>query len=641
ICPTHLSYSDPPSHYLLLGFSSTKSKRKRTHLFIDVHNPKTGDDRSSYESFEGITYLEGECDSILVSKRDFQLLQPEKLINDTIGDEEDGDQEDGDKDVDEDGANYEEKNRPADDAPSDKRRKLGSGRIMASTTSSRGRQALASVTTNQKEVAAAPSEAQVPEDQIMEFTKEEVDALLNERFKGKKFDSKGKQDWMTDYLKRLKTCIKWSQKSSEDLATDKDNLSNMLDSSKRNSAEAEAAMKKKEEDLNATICKLEANIASLKASLANEMHLIATNEKKKLELYPKKNQNSLKEELTRVENEASGYKEKVKIHEDMYKRLQEYNTSLQQYNTKLQNDLKSATDSNLQVEREKAVILENHSTLRGHYNMLQTEFTSAKDSRDEAFKQREAAVKEVGILRGELQRERTVNVYKLSIKSSALEETCSYQRDQISILQHQLAAANQKLKMADLSSSEIRTEYEDQKRIIVDLQDRLREAENQLLDGEKLRKKLHNTILELKGNIRVFCRVRPLLPDDGTGAEPRVTYPTFAELAGQGIDLIQSGQKYPFTFDKVFAHVMRLNKMMKGLETHSHTSMFCCLHPNKAATHQINTKDYIFFVTNSQHDVSQQDVFQEISQLVQSALDGYKTLHPLVNLYAHCDLLQE
>nr|GEY52913.1 kinesin 1 [Tanacetum cinerariifolium] len=79
-----------------------------------------------------------------------------------------------------------------------------------------------------------------------------------------------------------------------------------------------------------------------------------------------------------------------------------------------------------------------------------------EDSRDEAFEQREVAVKEVGILRGELQqvredRERqlllvqqlnsqlarfeenigrtVVEVDKLSIKSFALEETCSSQRE--------------------------------------------------------------------------------------------------------------------------------------------------------------------------------------------------------------------
>nr|GEV18935.1 kinesin-like protein KIN-14C [Tanacetum cinerariifolium] len=439
---------------------------------------------------------------------------------------------------------YLQKNRPAGDAPLDNRRKFVTGRNMASTTSSRSRQALAPVTTNQKEVAAAPSEAQVPEDENMEFTKEEVDALLKQPFKGKT------KDWVTCYIRRLKTCIKCFQRSCEDFATDKDNLSNKLDLSKRNSAEAEAAMKKKEEDFNATICKLEANIASLKASLANEesQKLDALQREKEAGIISEKNQVSFKEELQRVENEAPGFKEKVKTHEEMYTRLQVLSLLL-------------------------------------------------KDSRDEA-------VKEVGILRGELQqvredRERQLllvreltselarfkksiectaaDVDNLSIKSSALEETCSSQRDQISLLQCQLAAANQKFKMADLSSSEIRTEYEDQKRIVADLQDRLREAENQLLDGEKLRKKLHNNILELKGNIRVFCRVRPLLPDDGPGAEPTVTYPTSAELAGRRIDLNQSGQKHSFTFDKVFAH-----------------------------------------------DASQQDVFQEISQLVQSALDGYK-----------------
>lgn len=46
---------------------------------------------------------------------------------------------------------------------------------------------------------------------------------------------------------------------------------------------------------------------------------------------------------------------------------------------------------------------------------------------------------------------------------------------------------------------------------------------------------------ELKGNIRVFCRVRPLLPDDGPVAEPVVSYPTSGESLGRGIDLLQNG----------------------------------------------------------------------------------------------------
>ena len=46
---------------------------------------------------------------------------------------------------------------------------------------------------------------------------------------------------------------------------------------------------------------------------------------------------------------------------------------------------------------------------------------------------------------------------------------------------------------------------------------------------------------ELKGNIRVFCRVRPLLPDDGAAEGAVVSYPTLMESLGRGIDLIQSG----------------------------------------------------------------------------------------------------
>jgi kinesin family protein C1 len=121
-------------------------------------------------------------------------------------------------------------------------------------------------------------------------------------------------------------------------------------------------------------------------------------------------------------------------------------------------------------------------------------------------------------------------------------------------------------------------EYEDQKQSIIDLKSRVEEAELKLVEGEKLRKKLHNTILELKGNIRVFCRVRPLLPGENNGDEGKtISYPTSLEALGRGIDLMQNAQKHAFTFDKVFAPT-----------------------------------------------ASQEDVFTEISQLVQSALDGYK-----------------
>lgn len=47
---------------------------------------------------------------------------------------------------------------------------------------------------------------------------------------------------------------------------------------------------------------------------------------------------------------------------------------------------------------------------------------------------------------------------------------------------------------------------------------------------------------ELKGNIRVFCRVRPLLLDDAAEDEPKTVYfPTTTENLGRGIELLQHG----------------------------------------------------------------------------------------------------
>ncbi|XP_061520698.1 kinesin-like protein KIFC1 [Phycodurus eques] len=105
--------------------------------------------------------------------------------------------------------------------------------------------------------------------------------------------------------------------------------------------------------------------------------------------------------------------------------------------------------------------------------------------------------------------------------------------------------------------------------------------EDDLHSAEMERRQLHNTVQELKGNIRVFCRVRPLV--DG-GHSNHIQLPandnkaiTLAKTeeshTGKSAD---THKNYTFSFDRVFGP-----------------------------------------------DASQQEIFEEISLLVQSALDGY------------------
>ncbi|KAL2279942.1 hypothetical protein FJTKL_13087 [Diaporthe vaccinii] len=109
------------------------------------------------------------------------------------------------------------------------------------------------------------------------------------------------------------------------------------------------------------------------------------------------------------------------------------------------------------------------------------------------------------------------------------------------------------------------------------------EARQKLIKEETERRALFNKYQELKGNIRVMCRVRPVLeesegtaaelefPDDKTSAQIYVKGPEERNALGK-----TSSKIYPFEFDRVF-------------------------------TPQIHNEE----------------VFDEIAQLVQSALDGY------------------
>ena len=46
------------------------------------------------------------------------------------------------------------------------------------------------------------------------------------------------------------------------------------------------------------------------------------------------------------------------------------------------------------------------------------------------------------------------------------------------------------------------------------LQNHVADLDRKIRSEETIRRKLHNTIQELKGNIRVFCRVRPMLTSE-------------------------------------------------------------------------------------------------------------------------------
>ena len=68
---------------------------------------------------------------------------------------------------------------------------------------------------------------------------------------------------------------------------------------------------------------------------------------------------------------------------------------------------------------------------------------------------------------------------------------------------------------------------------------------------ETERRKLHNTILELKGNIRVFCRVRPLLPGDAKKVDSKSPNDHIRHIAftgDKGLEILRAAGKQNCNF---------------------------------------------------------------------------------------------
>ncbi|XP_062226851.1 kinesin-like protein KIN-14H [Phragmites australis] len=448
---------------------------------------------------------------------------------------------------------------------------------------------------------------------VVEFSgRQDVELLLAEKMKGKsKNDFKGRVDQMSEYIKKLRACIRWYMELEDGYLAEQQKLRGAMDAENTRHTELEAHLSNAIEELKAANSDLTRRCESLEESLNKEKSdktvAVESYEKEKKERESAEtSRDLLTVDLERVAHDAKRFSEQLKMVQDTNKRLQEYNTSLQQYNSNLQADASKSGEAISKLQKEKSAMMETMAVLKECNSSMNTQLESSRASQQDAIRVKEELRKEVECLRAELKQVRddrdhsvvqlnslnielanckelvgksSIECESMSIKISALEEACHAQQEQIQTFQKQLAVATKKLKLADVTAIEAMTGYEEQKEKIKYLEEHLAHAESQIIEGDKLRKKLHNTILELKGNIRVFCRVRPLLFEgDSNGSEgASISYPTSVESAGRAIDLINQGQKLSFSYDKVF-----------------------------------------------DHDASQEDVFVEISQLVQSALDGYK-----------------
>jgi hypothetical protein len=237
---------------------------------------------------------------------------------------------------------------------------------------------------------------------------------------------------------------------------------------------------------------------------------------------------------------------------------------LQQQANELQSQLELNTRQLLELQQELDVAM-------GDRDKLGLAVASCANVRAEQQVQLSKLSSQVGTLQREIGEQRNIATVAreraacLEAEKGALEIACQ------SYMEQHGGGDDVKLKaITDLNrkASHLEMTLEDQQSHTTALLTDNTFLREQLVKAEQQRIKMHNALHELKGNIRVFCRLRPT-PED-------------SELA---------------------LHVSDWNRVCLSHEVENHTFEF----------------DRVF-----SSESSQADVFEEVDGLVQSALDGYK-----------------
>nr|XP_028576617.1 kinesin-like protein KIFC1 isoform X1 [Podarcis muralis] len=259
-----------------------------------------------------------------------------------------------------------------------------------------------------------------------------------------------------------------------------------------------------------------------------------------------------------LKGQVSDLRAKVGTYKEKAQGLAGENEALRHQLSQLEGELKQATARNQQLE--------------GRNSALALELQTCQAQATESLQRVEQLVKQ------EQQLQETVKSQSQAIRE--LETAGRKAREAKEDLAAQLEAREAELRLAQESLAQRAQENEA-------LAARKAQLEQKLHESEMERRSLHNAVQELKGNIRVFCRVRPLLSSEKEAQKQGVSHLRFPPDDSKSLVLSKAEE----------SHVGRERK--------------------EDIVYEFNF-DQVFPPSSSQ-----EEVFEEISLLVQSALDGY------------------
>jgi len=216
----------------------------------------------------------------------------------------------------------------------------------------------------------------------------DVDALINKMEGEVKMDYKGNSEKMMEFIKKLRTCIKWL------LETENKHLSEIFTSQFEEKQNSETVVKwintlNEARVVNVGIQEQHASLQKILKKVEGEKMDALWDLEDEKEASVESSRNLLLEDLRRIKLERKCLNEQVKMLQNTNKRIQKYETSLLQY---LQADATKNSETIAKLQKEKNTIVETMNTLKDH---LQMQLDLEKSLQSEATKQINDLLKEL------------------------------------------------------------------------------------------------------------------------------------------------------------------------------------------------------------------------------------------------------